>query len=269
MYMKNMKTMSFLRNLSKFFLVATTLTLGCMPAFSEFTKVRSDGGWNGKVTKLDVIGDYYQFTLDKFRGEIVIETDIEADTIYLPNYNNTKGWVLEDDKAVKVQINNETSGFLCVSYDRPTNSVSVAYGSCSGTIYADKDRVCKTTGGDVKFKVENGDASASKRWGLLSYDGKDTTWLSTYDDRDSFVYTVTDSIVMLLKYTTSSGLVSYSPQRWACLWRIAAIRSLPALRIFARVTLWFLLPTIRRVLLMSGDVITGRCSPQPLSLLFR
>lgn len=210
MYMKNMKTMSFLRNLSKFFLVATTLTLGCMPAFSEFTKVRSDGGWNGKVTKLDVIGDYYQFTLDKFRGEIVIETDIEADTIYLPNYNNTKGWVLEDDKAVKVQINNETSGFLCVSYDRPTNSVSVAYGSCSGTIYADKDRVCKTTGGDVKFKVENGDASASKRWGLLSYDGKDTTWLSTYDDRDSFVYTVTDSIVMLLKYTTSSGLVSYS-----------------------------------------------------------
>jgi len=210
MNMKNMKTMSFLRNLSKFFLVATTLTLGCMPAFAEFTKVRSDNGWNGKVTKLDVIGDYYQFTLDKFRGEIVIETDIEADTIYLPNYNNTKGWVLENDKAVKVQINNETSGFLCVSYDRPTNSVSVAYGSCSGTIDADKDRVCKTTGGDVKFKVLNGDASASKRWGLLSYDGKDTTWLSTYNDRDSFVYTVTDSIVMLLKYTTSSGLVSYS-----------------------------------------------------------
>ena len=209
MSMKNMKTLSFLRNLSKFFLVASALTLGCMPAFSEVTMVRSDGGWNGKVTKLDIIGDYYQFTLDKFRGEIVIETDIEADTIYLPG-NNTKGWVLENDKAVKVQINNETSGFLCVSYDRPTNSVSVAYGSCSGTIHADKDRVCKTTGGDVKFKVENGDASASKRWGLLSYDGKDTTWLSTYNDRDSFVYTVTDSIVMLLKYTTSSGLVSYS-----------------------------------------------------------
>ena len=208
--MKNMKTMSFFRNLSKFFLVATTLTLGCMPAFAEFTKVRSDGGWNGKVTKLDVIGDYYQFTLDKFRGEIVIETDIEADTIYLPGYNNTKGWVLENDKAVKVQINDETSGFLCVSYDRPTNSVSVAYGSCSGTIDADKDRVCKTTGGDVRFRVLNGDASASKRWGLLSHDGIDTTWLPTYNDRDSFVYTVTDSIVMLLKYTTSSGLVSYS-----------------------------------------------------------
>lgn len=205
-----MKTMSFLRNLSKFFLVAAALTLGCMPVFSEFTKVRSDGGWNGKVTKLDVIGDYYQFTLDKFRGEIVIETDIEADTIYLPGYKDTKGWVLENDKAVKVQINDETSGFLCISYDRPTNSVSVAYGSCSGTIDADKDRVCKTTGGDVRFRVLNGDASASKRWGLLSYDGKDTTWLSTYDDRDSFVYTVTDSIVMLLKYTTSSGLVSYS-----------------------------------------------------------
>lgn len=47
--------------------MATALTLGCMPAFAEFTKVRSDGGWNGKVTKLDVIGDYYQFTLDEFR----------------------------------------------------------------------------------------------------------------------------------------------------------------------------------------------------------
>lgn len=209
MNMKNMKTKSFLRNLSKFFLVATTLTLGCMPAFAEFTKVRSDNGWNGKVTKYDVIGDYYQFTLDRFRGEIVIETDVEASDIFLPG-NNTKGWVLEDDKAVKVQINNEYSGFLCVSYDRPTNTVSVAYGSCSGTIDADKDRVCKTTGGDVKFRVLNGDASASKRWGLLSYDGKDTTWLSTYNNRDSFVYTVTDSIVMLLKYTTSSGLVSYS-----------------------------------------------------------
>ncbi len=209
MNMKNMKTKSFLRNLSKFFLVATTLTLGCMPAFAEFTKVRSDNGWNGKVTRYDVIGDYYQFTLDRFRGEIVIETDVEASDIFLPG-NNTKGWVLEDDKAVKVQINNEYSGFLCVSYDRPTNTVSVAYGSCSGTIDADKDRVCKTTGGDVKFRVLNGDASASKRWGLLSYDGKDTTWLSTYNNRDSFVYTVTDSIVMLLKYTTSSGLVSYS-----------------------------------------------------------
>ena len=207
MYMKNMKTMSFLRNLSKFFLVATALTLGCMPAFSEFTKVRSDGGWNGKVTKLDIIGDYYQFTLDKFRGEIVIETDVEADTIYLPG-NNTKGWVLENDKAVKVQINNETSGFLCVSYDRPTNSVAVAYGSCSGTIAVDKNRVCK--GGEVNFSVENGDASASKRWGLLSNERRDTTWLSTYDNRDAFTYTVTDSIVMLLKYTTSSGLVSYS-----------------------------------------------------------
>ena len=207
MNMKNMKTMSFLRNLSKFFLVATALTLGCMPAFSEFTKVRSDGGWNGKVTKLDIIGDYYQFTLDHFRGEIVIETDVEAADIILPG-NNTKGWVLENDKAVKVQINNETSGFLCVSYDRPTNSVAVAYGSCSGTIAVDKNRVCK--GGEVNFSVENGDASASKRWGLLSNEKHDTTWLSTYDNRDAFTYTVTDSIVMLLKYTTSSGLVSYS-----------------------------------------------------------
>ena len=204
----NEKTISNMRIMSKIFLVAAALTLGCMPAFPEFTKVRSDGGWNGKVTKLDVIGDYYQFTLDKFRGEIVIETDIEADTIYLPGYKNTKGWVLENDKAVKIQINNETSGFLCVSYDRPTNSVAVAYGSCSGTIAVDKNWVCK--GGEVNFSVENGDVSASKRWGLLSNNSLDTTWLPTYDDRDTFVYTVSDSIEMLLKYTTSSGLVSYS-----------------------------------------------------------
>lgn len=177
--------------------------------------------------------------------------------------------MLENDKAVKVQINDETSGFLCVSYDRPTNSVSVAYGSCSGTIHADKDRVCKTTGGDVKFNVENGDASASKRWGLLSYDGKDTTWLSTYNDRDSFVYTVTDSIVMLLKYTTSSGLVSYSSAKVGLSLADCGYKITSSVTNICRVTLWFLLPTIRRVLLMSGDVITGRCSPQPLSLLSR
>lgn len=214
MNMKNMKTTSFVKGLSKFLLVAATLTLGCVPAFSKITGVRSVVKWNGECSRGELIGDYYQFSLQGYNGEIILETDNYVEAGSKPSGSDFNLWSLKDDnnpeKAVKIQVKSGYTGFLCVSYNPEDNTVNAAYGSCSGTIASSSSTACK--GGTVKFFVENGDASASKSWGLLPENGdmKNAQWLPEYENKDEFDYEVNDSVKMVLKYTTSSGLVSYS-----------------------------------------------------------
>ncbi len=215
MNMKNMKTTSLVKGFSKLLLVAATLTLGCMSAFSQITNVRSISAWNGSCSDPVLIGDYYQFSLDGFNGEIVLETADFVNAGSKPSDSQFELWTLKDDtnpeKAVKIQVKSGYTGFLCVNYDPDDNSVNAAYGSCSGTIKVSSNAVCK--GSPVTFSIENGDASASKSWGLL-LDGatslKDANWISDYENMDQFDYVVNDSLKMVLKYTTTSGLVSYS-----------------------------------------------------------
>lgn len=212
--MKNMKTTFFLKGVLRPFLVIAALTLGCMSALSQITNVRPIVAWNGSCTGPNLIGDYYQFSLDGFNGEIVLETADFVNAGSKPADSQFELWTLKDDanpeKAVKIQIKSGYTGFLCVSYNEETNSVDAAYGSCSGTIAVSSKMTCK--GSSVTFSVENGDAGASKRWGLLAEGAsmKDADWLTEYENMDQFDYVVNDSIKMVLKYTTTSGLVSYS-----------------------------------------------------------
>lgn len=214
--MKNMKTTFFLKGVLRLFLVTAALTLGCMSALSQITGVRSTNAWNGECGKEVMVGDYYQFALKGFNGEIILETADFVNAGNKPSDSQFELWTLKDDanpeKAVKIQIKSGYTGFLCVSYNEETNSVDAAYGSCSGTIAVSKTMACKGT--SVTFSVENGDAGASKSWGLLA-DGasmKDANWLPEYENMDQFDYLVEDSVKMVLKYTTTTGIVSYSMQ---------------------------------------------------------
>ncbi len=216
MNMKNMKTTFFLKGVLRLFLVTAALTLGCMSALSQITGVRSTNAWNGECGKEVLVGDYYQFALKGFNGEIILETADFVNAGNKPSDSQFELWTLKDDanpeKAVKIQIKSGYTGFLCVSYNEETNSVDAAYGSCSGTIAVSKTMACKGT--SVTFSVENGDAGASKSWGLLA-DGasmKDANWLPEYENMDQFDYLVEDSVKMVLKYTTTTGIVSYSMQ---------------------------------------------------------
>lgn len=153
-----------------------------------------------------MVGKYYQFTLENFRGEIVLETDVEASKMIVPN-DDTNGWVLEDDLAVKIQIQTAYTGKYCVSYNPEDNTVSAAYGPCGGVAVVSSPTVCK--GSEATFSVSESASDATKRWGLLSgEEKKDTTWLSAYDDMDSFDYEINEPTTVVLKYTTATGIVS-------------------------------------------------------------
>lgn len=204
--MKNMKTKSYFKGLSRILFASALLFLGTMTASAGITKLRSVSAWNGTCSS-QLIGEFYQFTMENFTGEIVLETETEASAMNVPD-DGTNGWVLEDDKAVKIQLKNAHTGKYCVSYNADDNTVNAAYGACGGVALVSASTACK--GSNVTFSISDSDPAASKRWGLLSSDKSDTTWLSDYDDLSEFDYTVNEPITMVLKYTTTTGLVSKS-----------------------------------------------------------
>lgn len=207
--MKNMKTTSLFNRLFRVLLLTTSLTVGSLSSYAGFVKHVSFNTWGGSCDAPQRIGKYLQYELSNYRGEIVIEMESKLDALIKPD--GISGWPsLEDEgnpNQLKVQVETGYTGKLCFSYDADANAVNIEKGPCGGVAIATPMTACK--GGTVNFSVSESAADASKRWGVLSA-AKDTTWLDAYDDLDEFDYEINDVTTMVLKYTTSTGLVSKS-----------------------------------------------------------
>lgn len=212
--MKNMKTKSYLKGLTKLVLVTAFGFLGCLQAYSAtITGLYSPiVKWNGDDPVVQKIGEYYQFDLNGFRGELVLETDeVPLD---LATETDVKYWILdgtdpsgEVEKGIKIQTNEALTGKYCASYNKVDNKIYFAAGPCGGVATVTPTTVCK--GGTATFSVSESATGAKIEWGILSgADLKDTTWLSDYDNQESFDYEVNEETNVVLRYTTSSGLVS-------------------------------------------------------------
>lgn len=207
--MKNMKTTSLFNRLFRVLLLTTSLTVGSLSSYAGFVKHVSFNTWGGSCDAPQRIGKYLQYELSNYRGEIVIEMESKLDALIKPD--GISGWPsLEDEgnpNQLKVQVETGYTGKLCFSYDADANAVNIEKGPCGGVAIATPMTACK--GGTVNFSVSESAADASKRWGVLSA-ANDTTWLDAYDDLDDFDYEVNEVTTMVLKYTTSTGLVSCS-----------------------------------------------------------
>ncbi len=204
-----MKTTSLFNRLFRVILLVTSLTVGSVSSYADIVKHVSVNPWGGSCDAPLRIGKHLQYELNNFRGEIVVEMESPLDALNMPD--DISGWPsLEDEGApnqLKVQVGAGYTGKLCFSYDAKANAVNIEKGPCGGVAMATPMTACK--GGTVNFSISESAADASKRWGILSAEN-DTTWLDAYDDLDDFDYEINDVTTMVLKYTTSTDLVSKS-----------------------------------------------------------